>query len=91
MTTDSGATGKIGRMREDGEEVQNGSYKVYRVYTARTKDGYEDDYLEENIKERIDVVADKTMKEKKMNDITTDKAIESIYQDLVAGKTMERK
>ena len=91
MTTDSGATGKIGRMIEDGEEVQNGSYKVYSVYTAMKKDGYKDDYLEENIKERTDIVADKTMKEKKMNDVATDKAIGSIYQDLVAGKTMEEK
>ena len=91
MTTDSGATGKTGRMIEDGEEGQNGSYKVYCVYTAMEKDGYKDDYLEENIKERTDIVADKTMKEKKMNDITNDKAIGSIYQDLVAGKTMEEK
>ena len=78
-------------MKEDGQEVQCGSYKVYHVYTTMRKDGYKDDYLEENIKEKGDIVADKTMKGKKMNDITTDKAIGSIYQGLVAGKTMEEK
>ena len=91
MTTESGATGKIGRITEDGEEKKEESYKVYNINTAMKESGYKNDYLEENIKEKIEIVVDKTMKEQDMNDITTDKAMESIYQDLVVGKTMEEK
>ena len=78
-------------MKEDGEKKKEGSSKVYNVDTAMKESDYKDDYLEENIRKKTDVVVDKTMKEKDMNDITTDKAMESIYQDLVVGKTMEEK
>ena len=78
-------------MIEDGEEKKDGSYKVCEVDTAMKESDYEDDYLEENIRMKTDIVVDKTMKEKDMNDITTDKAMEIIYQDLVVGKTMEEK
>ena len=81
----------IGRITEYGEEKKDESYKVYNINKTMKESGYKNDYLEENIREKTDIVVDKTMKEKDMNDITTDKAMESMYQDLVVGKTMEER